>query len=673
MQFTFARFRYHVSRCFLIFAIVAILLSPHAFAQVVEIPDPNLREAIRETLQLPAGQPITQQQMLRLETFNVEQAAITDLTGLEYATNLESLQAWFNPISDLTPLVNLTNLIYLDITECHIVDIAPLANLIRLQSLHISSNQIVDIGPLANLTQLQEISLQHNKIEDISSLANLIQLEALWLDRNRVHDITPLSNLTKLRRLGLTWNPILDYTPLDGLPLTVLKRTGFCELPPLPIEPRLQNRTFPSVVGAFAKPTDTQIIGLNHLSSIEQLALHDLTWRGPSYFGLTYTDTPQGWKLAGFVEKAQQIRDDLLALNPNMIFLVEVRVRDAWIGYYPEDFPYWLRDENGDIIKTPSGSFLITDFTQPGMQDIIVQQATAVAQCGLFDGIYFDWFHEHLDVLPNYYSLEEELRAKDDIFQRIRAAVPDNLLVLIGTNRARIPRKAWGTNGTFMETLRDKERGLSVGINDGPYTYRGLIEIEDTLLWAEENLREPQINCLEGWGIPDEPPDSPTNLRFMRLFTTMSLTCSDGYVLYGIDNTHQHIWYDFWDANLGRPIGPKAQRYQEDIEGLYIREFTNGWAVYNRSGQPQTITLPQDVTAVGNADLRSSTTHLLPDLDGEIYLTTKSFADVNRDGRVDILDLLQVGNNLGESTPDPNGDGVVNTLDLVFVAQQFSQ
>ena len=391
-----------MKRHFAITLLFFILVTTNTFA--VEIPDPNLREAIRETLQLPAGQPITQQQMLLLENFDIEQAGITDLTGLEYAINLGSLHAWFNPISDLTPLANVTNLIYLDLTECQIVDIAPLANLIRLQSLHISSNQIVDIEPLANLTQLQEISLQHNQIQDISSLNNLIQLEALWLDRNKVHDITPLSNLTKLQRLGLTWNPILDYTPLDGLALTVLKRTAFCELPPLPIETRLQNRTFPSVFAAFGKPTDTdQVIGLSHLSPLKQAALHDLTWRDP-YFGVAFMNTSQGWKLAGFVEKAQEMRDDLLALNLNMLLLVEVRIQSAWIGYYPEDFPYWLRDENGNIIKTPSGNFLLTDFTQPGMQDIIVQQAVAVAKCGLFDGIFIDWFGEDGNILVNEHA-----------------------------------------------------------------------------------------------------------------------------------------------------------------------------------------------------------------------------------------------------------------------------
>ena len=70
--------------------------------------------------------------------------------------------------------------------------------------------------------------------------------------------------------------------------------------------------------------------------------------------------------------------------------------------------------------------------------------------------------------------------------------------------------------------------------------------------------------------------------------------------------------------------------------------------------------------------LRRSPT-CLPDLDGEIYLKAPNPADVNHDGLVNILDLVQVANGFGKSVPDPNGDGVVNILDLVFVAQQFSQ
>ena len=136
---------------------------------------------------------------------------------------------------------------------------------------------------------------------------------------------------------------------------------------------------------------------------------------------------------------------------------------------------------------------------------------------------------------------------------------------------------------------------------------------------------------------------------------------------------HRHIWHPFWDADLGRPVGPKAQLYQ-NIDGLFIREFTNGWAVYNRSGEPQTITLPTSAAPVSNrGNNAASVTHLLPDLDGEIYLKAKNPADVNGDGVVNILDLVQVANNFGKSDPDLNNDGIVNILDLTLVAQQFNQ
>ena len=655
-----SRFTHHVSRRapVITFILIVTLFSPQSHAQIVEIPDPNLKEAIRETLQIPAGTPITQQDMEKLEYLDnekTEKMGITDLTGLEYATNLKSIPLNQNDITDLSPL----------------------SNLIQLEALAAWGNPISDLTPLSNLTMLRYLDLAGCRISDIGPLTTLTELKTLNVGWNWIKDISALANLTQLERLRVYGNPILDYSPLDGLSLTVLERDQYCELPYLPIESRIQNRTFPSVFAAFGKPTDTQIRGLTHLSPIEQLALHDLTWRDP-YLGLGFIETHEGWRLAGITEEAEAMRDELLNLNPNMLLLVGVRVRDAWIGYYPEDFPYWLRDENGNIVKSPSGAFLFTDFIQPGLQDIIVQHAIAVAKCGLFDGIFFDWFGEDGNVLVNhnvtprkvYYTHEEEQQAKDKILQRIRAAVRDDFLIIINTNRKKIDRRAWGINGTFMETLRDNQWDLDVDPNEDPYTLEGLKEIESTLLWAEENLREPQVNCLEGWGLPAEPPDSPTNLRFMRIFTTMSLTLSDGYVLYGMEDSHQHIWHDFWDANLGQPVGEKAQLYG-NIEGLFIRQFTNGWAVYNRSGDEQAITLPR--VSIGVSSNKSDTTHLLPDLDGEIYLTTKSFADVNRDGHVNILDLVQVANSLGKSSPDPNGDGTVNILDLVFVAQQLSQ
>ncbi len=348
-------------------------------------------------------------------------------------------------------------------------------------------------------------------------------------------------------------------------------------------------------------------------------------------------------------------------------------MRDAPVDEYSDDWPYWLRDATGNRVYDDKWNTYLVDFTIPGAQDWIVENVLAVARTGLYDGIVLDWwkwwFDENLPMLSSppdiYRTLKAEHAAKDAILKRIREAVEDNFLILVNPTRHKVSEHATYINGLFMETLRDHEGG---------YTHKGLVQIEDTLLWAEENLREPQVNCLEGWGVPSEDADSPTNRRWMRVFTTMSLTHSDGYVLYNTGSwlafhDHDHLWYDFWDADLGRPIGEKAQRY-ENREGLFIREFTNGWAVYNRSGKPQEIRLPEQATGVENG-LRNIL-HTIPDLDGEIYLkqTTDSH-DVNEDGVVNILDLVAVASGFGTRAPDVNGDGIVNILDLVAVANAF--
>ena len=49
----------------------------------------------------------------------------------------------------------------------------------------------------------------------------------------------------------------------------------------------------------------------------------------------------------------------------------------------------------------------------------------------------------------------------------------------------------------------------------------------------------------------------------------------------------------------------------------------------------------------------------------------KSIRDLNKDGTINILDLVIVAGALSESKPDLNGNGIVNILDLVQVANAF--
>ena len=646
----------------LIFFIGPCIVCGTASAQDEWMPDPNLRQAVQAALELPDDIPLTQLEMKRLTGLDAADSQLTDLTGLEHAMNLNWIGLGVNEIRDLSPLARLVRLEALWIFVNPLSDLSPLANLVNLKTLDLGACQISDLQPLANLRNLESLRLHYNQISDITPLANLTNLTELWLAANQIVDISPLENLTALEELRIQNNRITNYSPLDTLTLVHLEYDEVCDISSFLVSDRINGKNFPAVFAAWGGIGWSPVLNLPGLSDLEHITLHDLYFSGLMFTG-ELVETNSGIKVVGNLEAAQQEREEFLTLNPNMVFLAELRMRDAFPNkYYHEDYPYWLRNEAGDRVEGWPGTFLL-DFTHPGQQDIIVQQALAVAQCGLYDGIFLDWWNEDYPVLSDGYpGNEAEQHARDTIIQRIRAGGGDDFLIIANTNRRKIPRTGWAINGTFMETLRDHDRG---------YTHDGLVEIESTLLWAEENLREPRVNCLEGWGIPTESPASPRNLRWMRVFTTMSLTHSDGYVLYNDGIQHEHYWYDFWDADLGQPIGEKAQLY-ENREGLFIREFTNGWAVYNRSGKAQEIQLPEQATGI-ESGLRN-TLHILPDLDGEIYLrSTTDTHDVNEDGVVNILDLVAVANGFGTNAPDVNGDGVVNILDLVAVANQFGR
>ncbi len=73
---------------FLLCAMV-LLMSPHVTAQVVNIPNPGLRATFEDSLGRAAGAPITRADMATLTYINGDDRGIRDLTGLEFAINLE--------------------------------------------------------------------------------------------------------------------------------------------------------------------------------------------------------------------------------------------------------------------------------------------------------------------------------------------------------------------------------------------------------------------------------------------------------------------------------------------------------------------------------------------------------------------------------------------------------
>ena len=227
----------------------------------INIPDNNLRAKIETALGKASGAPISAAEMATLTSLTAQDARITNLTGLETATNLTTLklgnnsvsdisalagltkltelQLWDNSISNISAVAELTNLTHLYLWGNAISDISAVARLTNLTHLRLGENSISNISALAGLTSLTFLSVKENSISDISAVAGLTNLTELvignnaitnisavakltnlvWLDapNNSISDISAVANLTNLTSLMLTGNTISDISTLTGL------------------------------------------------------------------------------------------------------------------------------------------------------------------------------------------------------------------------------------------------------------------------------------------------------------------------------------------------------------------------------------------------------------------------------------------------------------------------
>ena len=185
----------------------------------VAIPDAKLHAAIANELGKASNAPITASEMATLSHLFALDSDIRELTGLEYAINLTTLQLYNNHISDLTPLAGLTNLIRLHLRHNSIADLTPLAGLTNLTTLYLYNNRVSDLTPLAGLTNMITLELGDNTVSDLTPLAGLTNLTELHLYGNRISnsDLTHLAGLTNLTTLQLGFNGVSDLTPLAGL------------------------------------------------------------------------------------------------------------------------------------------------------------------------------------------------------------------------------------------------------------------------------------------------------------------------------------------------------------------------------------------------------------------------------------------------------------------------
>jgi len=397
---------------------------------------------------------------------------------------------------------------------------------------------------------------------------------------------------------------------LTGLLFCLLARVSHAQT----IQERVANRNFPSVFQAWNRADN-----LPGEDPAVTTARHDLMWHVAGGYGLRWNAAHDGLGVsftASSLASGRSYRQNLLSRNPNMVLLMEIRYRDAPGDYLPVDSPWWMRDAAGN--RKPGwaeGGYYLLNYPSAAFQAQVATQCKAAVDSGVVDGVLLDWWNDDNDRL--------------NLVRTVRNAIGYGPLIIVNSNQRKVPNTARYVNGLFMEVYKTG-------------TAQDWREAADTLSWAQEQLLEPRVNCLETWF-----HQSRQDLHLMRATTTLSLTHSNGYCLFSDPNPlpvpdHLHNWYPFWDKEiqpgrlkLGKPLG--ARTVWQDK--LVTRAFEYGMAAYNAKGNgPLTLRFRRPVlsTATGQAALR----HVLNDEDGDIYVSLwPGDADLNHDGGVDLVDF----------------------------------
>lgn len=147
-------------------------------------------------------------------SLNIEDKNLTDISGIEYFTQLTSLYCGKNQLTAL-PVENLTNLTSLSCFGNQL-NALPVKNLTQLTTLSCSDNQLTAL-PVENLTQLTNLRCSYNQLKELP-VESLTNLTSLYCFDNQLTAL-PVKDLTLLTELNCGMNLL---TELDIENLTQL-------------------------------------------------------------------------------------------------------------------------------------------------------------------------------------------------------------------------------------------------------------------------------------------------------------------------------------------------------------------------------------------------------------------------------------------------------------------
>ena len=648
---------------------------------VVHIPDPNLRAAIAESLGKNPNAQITVEEMERLgPDLDARNRSIRDLTGLQFATNLnrlnlrdnrfsnlspiagliqlrrleldndnpiqlsdlsplgglinlEYLNFSYENVSDLSPLGGLINLKYLHFTDSNVFDLSPLAGLVNLESLGFSRSNVSDMSPVAGLINLKLIRTWGSPISDLSDLAGLTKLEEIDICGGELSDLTPLVSLTGLKELYLVDNEISNISPLAALTGLARLNLGHNEISDISPLAGLTNLTWLNV-------TRNQISNLSPLDGLRENI--KLVWHGNPAFPTEAPkiEGPWLWVVLPDTVGDHLVDTDLLSeASGGAVTEVEVSTHGATAG--------------GSVGNSAWTSHRLPPTGQDNILDMLkreIRYATIYGSVSLYspreqETTMYVGGDRGVRVWLNGDLIYEDLHGRSDSnysdFFPVTLKQGRNILLVAVHTRG---------NGFFgFEPGTDYTVSMGIG-----YTFsKTRIHTGDTFTL---DIRAENITDLAGWQF--DITFDPSALEAINVTEGDFLKIDGGTTFFqsgSIDNAS------------GKITGLSAARFSGGVSGvgtlLQVRFKAKS------AGETQLALRKFQFGSVTGDNIPAGPHQIRITVEGQI-----ATGDVNRDGVVSILDLILVAQQLGRRVPanspvDLNGDGVVSILDLILAAR----
>ena len=652
---------------------------------------------------------------------------IPSLKGLKTLRRLEINGCNF---SDLSPLAELTQLQWLTLVNNVISDVSPLRNLTDLEHLNLDANVISDVSPLAKLTKLKVLYLENNVISDVSPLAGLKNLERLDLRNNAISDFSPLDGLSEKIFVRMDGN--------SGFPAGGPKITGPWLWAIVP-GTRLNDSTdfLSRATGGAAtelkvatngakegKAVGNSVWTLHGISATDGNNINRMTdalgWGTGReiydhiVYGSVVLDSPEEQSTTMFVGSDDSVK---VWLNGKLVHKAFV-ARGA--DDYQDFFPVTLKQGKNVLLVALdnhghggfSGFFGFAPDAKYEVfePNISFSFSTVATQVEIGDTFTVHLKTENVDDLVGWQSditfnptvLKANSVSEGDFLKQgdgrtfFQKGTIDNATGKItGLKTVQLSKGEMNRQGTLLsvkftaiadgksqltldnfqagsrrgETIPAPPSGISIIVGDPP-----TLDVSDDMFPLSTDvspvrsgssftlrLSAEKVTDLAGW--QTDITFDPALLEVVRVSEGSFLkTGGEGtFFLRGtIDNT------------AGKITGVSAARLSGGVDGtgtLLSVTFTAKTAGETR-------------VTFGNFQAGNRRSEAIPSNTPEIIITIGDSAflawDVNQDGQVNVLDLIQVAQRLGSSVSashraDVNGDGIINVLDLITVAQHLGE